>query len=180
MTMPPTPPSTPPPTPASTASPEASSVQPAATAPPSAFVAASGFVLDAATPSEVRGHADFGPEHHTDQGVVHGGVYATIVEIAGGAGANAALAERAGAAAPEGEVRARAAAAEGRAGFAVGVHNATDFLRPTSGGRALVQAEPLHQGRTQQLWQVVITEESSGKVLARGQLRAQNIPGPTD
>jgi 1,4-dihydroxy-2-naphthoyl-CoA hydrolase len=123
---------------------------------PSAFIAASGFVADEVSGTRVLGHADFGPSHHTDQGVVHGGVYATIVEIAGGAGANAAVAER--------------------DQFAVGVHNATDFLRPTAGGRALVEAEALHQGRTQQLWHVVITDEQSGKVLSRGQLRVQNLP----
>ena len=129
------------------------------TAPaPSAFIRASGFVADEVSATRVRGHADFGPEHHTDQGVVHGGVYATIVEIAGGAGANAAVA--------------------GRGQFAVGVHNATDFLRASTGGRALVAAEALHQGRTQQLWQVVITDEASGKVLARGMLRVQNLDLP--
>lgn len=122
---------------------------------PSAFIQSSGFVADEVTATFVRGHADFGPEHHTDQGVVHGGVYATIVEIAGGAGAHAAVADR--------------------GQFAVGVHNATDFLRASTGGRALVEAESLHQGRTQQLWQVVITDEASGKVLSRGQLRVQNL-----
>ncbi|MDI3330276.1 MAG: PaaI family thioesterase [Micrococcus sp.] len=128
------------------------------TAPPSSFIRASGFVADEVSGTRVRGHADFGPEHHTDQGVVHGGVYATIVEIAGGAGANAAVADR--------------------GQFAVGVHNATDFLRASTGGRAVVEAEALHQGRTQQLWQVVITDETSGKVLARGQLRGQNLDLP--
>ncbi|HRO31535.1 MULTISPECIES: PaaI family thioesterase [Micrococcaceae] len=128
------------------------------TAPPSAFIQASGFTADEVSATRVRGHADFGPQHHTDQGVVHGGVYATIVEIAGGAGANAAVAER--------------------GQFAVGVHNATDFLRASTGGRALVTAEALHQGRTQQLWQVVITDEASGKVLARGMLRVQNLDLP--
>jgi 1,4-dihydroxy-2-naphthoyl-CoA hydrolase len=124
-------------------------------AAPSAFIQASGFVPDEVSGTHVRGHADLGPQHHTDQGVVHGGVYATIVEIAGGAGANAALA--------------------GRGQFAVGVHNATDFLRASTGGRAVVEAEALHQGRTQQLWQVVITDEVSGKVLSRGMLRVQNL-----
>jgi uncharacterized protein (TIGR00369 family) len=126
---------------------------------PSAFIQASGFVADEVSATRVRGHADFGPEHHTDQGVVHGGVYATLVEIAGGAGANAAVADR--------------------GQFVVGVHNATDFLRASTGGRALVEAEALHQGRTQQLWQVVITDEASGKVLARGMLRGQNLDLPT-
>ncbi|MEV3959300.1 PaaI family thioesterase [Nocardia sp. NPDC050193] len=104
----------------------------------------------------VRGHVDLGPDHRTPRGVVHGGVYATIVESAAGLGAGAAVVDR-------GE-------------FAVGVHNATDFLRPATAVRASVAAEPLRQGRTQQLWQVIITD--SGKALARGQVRLQNIPLP--
>jgi len=64
-----------------------------------------------------------------------------------------------------------------RGQFAVGVHNATDFLRPATSGRAEVIAEPLQQGRVQQLWLVTITGER-GKTLARGQLRLQNVPLP--
>lgn len=122
----------------------------------SRFVAASGFVVEEVADSRLRGHVDLGAEHHTPWGVVHGGVYTTIVESAGSVGASHAVAER-------GE-------------FAVGVHNATDFLRPATAGRASVEAEALHQGRTQQLWQVVITDEATGKVVARGQLRLHNVP----
>lgn len=125
----------------------------------SVFVAASGLVVDDVTDTTVRGHADLGEDQHTPWGVVHGGVYATIVESAASIGASHAVADR-------GE-------------FAVGVHNATDFFRPSTGCRATVEAEALHQGRTQQLWQVVITDAGTGKVLARGQLRVQNVPLPT-
>ncbi len=62
--------------------------------------------------------------------------------------------------------------------FAVGVHNATDFLHPATAVRASVAAEPLHQGRTQQLWQVIIADSDSGKALARGQVPLQNVPLP--
>ncbi|GAB3518230.1 PaaI family thioesterase [Arthrobacter monumenti] len=124
----------------------------------SRFVAASGFVVEEATGTRVRGYVDLGADHHTPWGVVHGGVYATIVESAGSIGASKAVVER--------------------GQFAVGVHNATDFLRPSTGGRASVEAEALHQGRTQQLWQVVITDVETAKVLARGQLRLQNVPLP--
>lgn len=124
----------------------------------SRFVAASGFVVEEASGTRVRGYVDLGEDHYTPWGVVHGGVYATIVESAGSIGASNAVVER--------------------GQFAVGVHNGTDFLRPSTGGRASVEAEALHQGRTQQLWQVVITDAESGKVLARGQLRLQNVPLP--
>lgn len=126
----------------------------------SRFVAASGLLVDEVTNTEVRGHADLGVDHHTPWGVVHGGVYTTLVESAGSIGASQAVADR-------GE-------------FAVGIHNATDFLRPTTGARVAVEASALHQGRTQQLWQVVITDTASDKVLARGQLRLQNVPLPKE
>lgn len=126
--------------------------------PESRFVAASGLVIDEVTATSLRGHADLGEDHHTEWGTIHGGVYASLVESAGGAGAGCAVAER-------GQI-------------AVGVHNGTDFLRPSTGGRVTVAAEALHQGRGQQLWDVVISQESSGKVLARGQLRLQNVPRP--
>lgn len=126
----------------------------------SRFVAATGLIVDEVSATSVRAHADLDENHHTPWGVVHGGVYATIVESAGSIGASAAVAER-------GE-------------FAVGVHNATDFLRPTSAARVTVTAEALHQGRSQQLWDVVIADSATEKVLARGQLRLQNVPLPSD
>ncbi|TMF12738.1 MAG: PaaI family thioesterase, partial [Chloroflexi bacterium] len=33
----------------------------------------------------------------------------------------------------------------------------------------------IHQGATQQLWQVIISKADDGKVLARGQVRLQNV-----
>lgn len=124
----------------------------------SRFVAASGFVIDEVTETSLTGHVELGVDHLTPWGVVHGGVYATIVESAGSVAASRAVLER--------------------GQFAVGVNNSTDFLRPSTGGRAVVEATVLHQGRTQQLWQVIITDEVSWKVLARGQLRLQNVPLP--
>lgn len=124
----------------------------------SKFVAASGLVVDEVTATSVRGHVELTTDHHTPWGVVHGGVYATLVESAGSIGASQAVLDR-------GE-------------FAVGVHNATDFLRPATAAHATVEARALHQGRTQQLWEVVITNTATDKVLARGQLRLQNVPLP--
>lgn len=42
-----------------------------------------------------------------------------------------------------------------------------------------VVAEPIQQGRTQQLWQVAITRVQDGKAVARGQVRLQNIDAST-
>lgn len=126
----------------------------------SRFVAAAGLIVDEVTATSVTGHAELGEDHHTPWGVVHGGVYTTLVESAGSIGASHAVAD------------------SGQ--FAVGVHNATDFLRPTSAAHVTVAANALHQGRTQQLWEVIISDSESQKVLARGQLRLQNVPLPTD
>ena len=123
----------------------------------SRFAAAAGLVVDSAGGTRVAGHIDLGPDHHTPWGVVHGGVYTTAVETAASLGASLAVRDR--------------------GQFAVGVHNATDFLRPATSGRAEVIAEPLQQGRVQQLWLVTITDER-GRALARGQLRLQNVPLP--
>jgi 1,4-dihydroxy-2-naphthoyl-CoA hydrolase len=68
-----------------------------------------------------------------------------------------------------------ASAAVAAAGqYAVGVHNATDFLRAAAAGPVTVLAEAIHQGHSQQLWLVTITDQQ-GKQLARGQLRLQNV-----
>lgn len=96
--------------------------------------------------------------HHQPFGRVHGGVYAFAVEGVASAGASAAVADR--------------------GMYAVGVNNSTDFLRPMVAGRVDVVAEPIWQGRTQQLWSVEITRRDDGKLIARGQLRLQNVPLP--
>jgi 1,4-dihydroxy-2-naphthoyl-CoA hydrolase len=125
----------------------------------SRFVAASGFVVTEFTGSRVAGHVDLGPDQHTPWGVVHGGVYCTVIESAASIGASAAVADR--------------------GQFAVGVNNQTDFLRPVSEARVDVLAEPIQQGRTLQLWLVTLTRADDGKTVARGQVRLQNVPLPT-
>jgi len=124
----------------------------------SAFVAAAGLELTEVTGSRVAGHVDVGREHHTPWGVVHGGLYCTLVESAASVGASTAVADR--------------------GQFSVGVNNNTDFLRPMTAGRLDVVAEPVQQGRTLQLWLVTITRAEDGKLVARGQVRLQNVPLP--
>jgi 1,4-dihydroxy-2-naphthoyl-CoA hydrolase len=92
----------------------------------SAFVAAMGFVVAEAGGSRMTGHVDLGPDHHTPWGVVHGGVYCSIVESAASIGASLAVRE------------------QGQ--FAVGVNNNTDFLRSVTTGRVDVVAKPIQQG----------------------------------
>jgi uncharacterized protein (TIGR00369 family) len=57
---------------------------------------------------------------------------------------------------------------------AVGVNNNTNFVRSMVAGRVAVDARPIQQGRTQQLWEVRVTDEEQ-RLVATGQVRLQNI-----
>ena len=96
---------------------------------------------------------DVTPALHQPYGIVHGGVHAAVVETAASIGAAAWLGDR---------------------GQVVGVSNHTDFLRAAREGRLRAVGEPIHRGRLQQLWLVEIRDESD-RLLARGQVRLQNI-----
>jgi 1,4-dihydroxy-2-naphthoyl-CoA hydrolase len=119
-----------------------------------AFVREAGLEVGEIGPDRVTGTIAAGPEHHTPWGVVHGGVYATAIESACSIGASVA--------APDGM-------------FAVGLSNQTDFLRPHRAGELHITATPIHRGRTQQLWLCEIARDD-GKLVARGQVRLQNVP----
>jgi 1,4-dihydroxy-2-naphthoyl-CoA hydrolase len=116
-------------------------------------------LLGGALGSDARGPRGWlvwgGADHHQPWGLVHGGVFTAVIETFATAGAYEAVKDR--------------------GQLAVGVTNVTDFLRPEREGRLNVVAEPIQQGRTQQLWQVVITRAEDGKAVARGQVRLQNI-----
>ncbi|MCL2393230.1 MAG: PaaI family thioesterase [Acidimicrobiaceae bacterium] len=120
---------------------------------PSGFIAHIGLYFDTVSGVLVTGHLDVTPEHHTPWGVVHGGVYASMIESAASLGASIAVLE------------------EGR--YAVGVNNQTDFLRPHRLGRLDLRATPVQQGRTLQLWVVDITN-ADDRTVARGQVRLFN------
>ena len=110
------------------------------------------------TGARVRARLSLNEDHHQPFGRVHGGIYAIAVEGVASAGASAAVAER--------------------GMYAVGTNNTTDFLRPVSVAEVEVVAEPIFQGRTQQLWEVSITRVEDGRLVARGRLRLQNVPLP--
>jgi uncharacterized protein (TIGR00369 family) len=97
--------------------------------------------------------------HHQPWGIVHGGLYTAAIETFATIGANEAVKDR--------------------GQQAVGVSNATDFLRPHRSGRLDVVATAIHQGSTQQLWQVEILRPNDGKLVARGQVRLQNVEPKT-
>src|SRR3569832_250847 len=84
-----------------------------------------------ASPSEVLAQWTIGERHLQPHGIVHGGVYASVVESCCSIGAVLA--------APPGKQ-------------VVGVENHTSFLRAVRGGRLRARATPLHAGRQAQLW----------------------------
>ncbi len=120
------------------------------------FVGHTGIELTDASADHCNGKIVIDEIHHQPYGVVHGGVYCTLIETLASTGAAIWAMEN------------------GMAG-AVGVSNQTDFIRATAAGVLLGEATPIHRGRTQQLWQVVIARESDGKLAARGQVRLQNV-----
>jgi len=120
------------------------------------YVSHSGLDLTDASVDYAAGRIEITDYHQQPYGVVHGGVYCMMVETLASAGA------------------ALWAMENGMAG-AVGLSNKTDFIRATTNGVLLGEATPIHRGRTQQLWQVDITRESDGKLVAQGQVRLQNV-----
>jgi 1,4-dihydroxy-2-naphthoyl-CoA hydrolase len=107
-------------------------------------------------PTRVSGSIAADERHHQPWGLVHGGLYTTAIESFATTGAFEAVRDQG--------MR------------AVGVSNVTDFLRPHQSGRLAVVATPIQQGRTQQLWQVEIRRPEDQKLVARGQVRLQNVP----
>ncbi|MGO4614229.1 PaaI family thioesterase [Nocardia sp. 2YAB30] len=102
----------------------------------------------------VRGEWVVKPHLYQPAGIQNGGVYCTVIET---------LASTAG------------MIWLGDQGTVVGVNNNTDFLRAVREGTLTGEATPVHRGRLQQLWQVVITDEQ-GRTVAHGQVRLQNLP----
>ena len=126
--------------------------------PAGAWLQDHGLVLDEISGTRVTAHIDLDARHLTPWGVIHGGVYTTAIESVASVGASAAVFE------------------QGQ--FAVGLNNTTDFLRAMREGTVDIVAEPVIQGRTQQLWRVTITRREDGKTVAQGQVRLQNVPLP--
>jgi uncharacterized protein (TIGR00369 family) len=93
------------------------------------------------------------PVLHQPYGIVHGGVYCTIVETAASVAAAIWLGDQ---------------------GNVVGVNNSTNFIRATREGTLTATATPLQRGRTQQLWQVAIVDDAD-RLVAHGQVRLANI-----
>jgi uncharacterized protein (TIGR00369 family) len=112
-----------------------------------------GIELVEATPDRVVFTCPVRPQLHQPYGILHGGVYCSIVETAASVAAAIWL---------------------GDEGNVVGVANMTNFIRATREGTLTATATPLQRGRTQQLWQVEILDGEQ-RLAAHGQVRLANI-----
>ena len=108
------------------------------------------------TPDGGRARLDIHDKLLQPWGIVHGGVYCSIIESLASVSAQVWLTKNGG-------------------GHVVGVNNNTDFLRAISAGTVTAVSTPIHRGRRQQLWLVTITDDND-RVVARGQVRLQNLP----
>ena len=102
---------------------------------------------------EVRAELAVSELHHQPYGIVHGGVHCSVVETLASFGAATWLGDQ---------------------GQVVGVNNSTDFYRAVREGALTSTATPVHRGRMQQVW-VVETVDADGRLVARGQVRLQNL-----
>lgn len=97
------------------------------------------------------------PHLHQPYGIVHGGVYCSLVESAASIAAATWF-----------------ASSSGGQGNVVGVANHTNFIRAVREGTLTVTATPVQRGRRQQLWQVDIVDDSD-RLVARGEVRLANL-----
>ena len=125
-----------------------------ATGTPPGFNEIIGLRYEEVGPDRVALSLDIGPHLHQPYGIVHGGVWCSVVETAASVAAATWYGDR---------------------GRVVGVSNHTDFIRAVRDGSVTAAATPIHRGRTQQLWLVEITDPD-GRLVARGQVRIQNLP----
>lgn len=131
-------------------------------APPPKFIAPFddeiGLIFTELGPDGARAQLEVQPKLWQPTGIVHGGVYCSIIESVASVSAYTWLSANGG-------------------GNVVGVNNNTDFLRAISSGTVHAASTPIHRGRRSQLWLVTITD-STDRTVARGQVRLQNLELP--
>ena len=120
---------------------------------PGPFVEHLGLELTEVGPDKMVGAWTAAEKHHQPYGIVHGGVHCSVVETLASVGGAVWLGDR---------------------GQVVGVSNATDFYRAARTGPMVSTGTPVHRGRSQQVW-VVETHDDQGRLVARGQVRLQNL-----
>jgi 1,4-dihydroxy-2-naphthoyl-CoA hydrolase len=112
-----------------------------------------------ASADEVVAEIEVDRRHHQPYGIVHGGVYAGLIEtLASTGGALAAMA---------------------RGQVVVGLENHTSFIRAARAGRVRFTATPITRGRTSQVWEGTARDDE-GHVLATGRVRLLCLAGGSD
>jgi uncharacterized protein (TIGR00369 family) len=109
-----------------------------------------GLELTELSGERVTGEWQIDARHFQPYGIVHGGVYCSVVETVCSIGA--------------------ALSVIGDGLSVVGLDNHTSFIRAVRGGRLSVVATPITRGRRTQLWEAVIKNEA-GQVVATGRVR---------
>ncbi|MBC7680137.1 MAG: PaaI family thioesterase [Pseudorhodobacter sp.] len=112
-----------------------------------------GLTLDEVGPDRVSASFEVRPELHQPYGILHGGVLCSVVETVASVAGAVWFGDR---------------------GNVVGSSNTTNFLRATREGVLTAVALPIHRGRSQQLWEVDITDEQD-RLVAKGQVRLANL-----
>ena len=112
-----------------------------------------GLSIVSATGDEVVATLTVGPGHLQPYGLVHGGVFCSMVETVGSVGGAVWFGDR---------------------GHVVGTSNHTNFLRAVREGVLTAVATPIHRGRSQQLWTIDIRDEQE-RLGAKGELRLANL-----
>ncbi|MDF2697505.1 MAG: hypothetical protein K0S65_5888 [Labilithrix sp.] len=109
-----------------------------------------GLTVVSATRDEVTATVPVRPNHRQPHGIVHGGVYAGIIETVASIGA------------------AVDAMAKGK--NVVGLENTTSFVRAVREGTLHATGRPITRGRRTQLWEVTIRNDE-GAIAATGRVR---------
>lgn len=109
-----------------------------------------GIELIEASRDGVTAKVTLGPQHRQPHGIVHGGVYASVIESLASVGANID--------------------AMGKGRQCVGLDNHTSFVRAFRGGALDGVARPITRGSRTQLWEVTLTN-SEGAVISTGRVR---------
>ena len=109
-----------------------------------------GLLVESATKERVTATLVVRGEHRQPQGIVHGGVYAAIIESLASVG---------------GAINAMA---QGKT--VVGLENHTSFIRAVREGTLRAHATPITRGRRSQLWEVTIKNEADA-IVATGRVR---------
>jgi len=122
------------------------------------FDALYGLEVTSAQDGEVRGRVPVREDLKQPAGLVHGGVFASIAEALASLATYVAVA-------PEGKV-------------AMGLANATSFVRPMTGGEIRAVARVRHRGRTTWIWDVECADDRDRVcALTRMTIAVRDAPG---